>query len=322
MGLKFMPGSPTLPGKIWGWVKGLVIAPVMFSSLLCLNAIQMLSLVVKPFSRKKFRAINRWCAQTYWYWTSRGSEVIHGVRATITGDVLPARENAVVVANHQQMPDIICLMKLAREGECLGDMKWFVKDILKYVPGGGWGMLFLDCLFLKRDWNADRSKIEKTFRKFFVEKIPLWLLSFPEGTRITPSKLAASQAYAKKIGVTPLNHVLFPRTKGFTASVVGLTGHATAVYVVTIAYPDGIPTLWQWTKGDAKRFSMHVKRYEIGKMPKSESELSDWLIARFREMDARLDNFYRTGILDDAGVAPTISPKTEISSAKRGRIEV
>lgn len=52
--------------------------------------------------------------------------------------------------------------KAAAECE-LGDMKWMVKDIIKYVPGVGWGMLFLDCIFVKRDWTTDKESIRKTF---------------------------------------------------------------------------------------------------------------------------------------------------------------
>ena len=77
----------------------------------------------------------------------------------ISGDELPQTENAVVIANHQSMTDVQALFLLARKAGRLGDLKWFVKNSLKYVPGIGWGMVFLDCLFVKRDWTADRRRI-------------------------------------------------------------------------------------------------------------------------------------------------------------------
>ena len=86
---------------------------------------------------------------------------VHGIHAVVTGDAVPPRENAIVVANHQQMPDITFLMMWAREKDRLGDLKWVVKDVIKYVPGVGWGMAFIDCVFVKRDWTADRASIER-----------------------------------------------------------------------------------------------------------------------------------------------------------------
>ena len=61
------------------------------------------------------------------------------------------------------MADITFLMDFAYRKGRLGDMKWMVKDIIKYVPGVGWGMLFLDCIFVKRDWTTDKESIRKTF---------------------------------------------------------------------------------------------------------------------------------------------------------------
>ena len=114
------------------------------------------------------------------------SKHVFQVDFVFSGDDLPQGENTLVVANHQSMADILVLMPLARRQARLGDMKWFAKDIIKYFPGVGWGMLFLDCLFLKRDWMADRSRIDQTFSKIRDHGVPFWVISFSEGTRRTP----------------------------------------------------------------------------------------------------------------------------------------
>lgn len=213
----------------------------------------------------------------------------------ITGDDVPIRENAIVVANHQQMPDIIALFMLAWRKKRLGDMKWFVKDVLKYVPGIGWGMLFLDCLFVKRNWSEDEDKIHNTFSKFLSEDIPIWLTSFSEGTRITGAKLEKSQDYARRENLPVPEHVLIPRTKGFVASVHGLKGHIHAIYDVTIGYPDGIPSLWQYLKGMVGRVHMRVRRFAIEELPSDPSALSHWLLVRFQEKDRLLEYFVTHG---------------------------
>ncbi|MBI5491009.1 MAG: 1-acyl-sn-glycerol-3-phosphate acyltransferase [Deltaproteobacteria bacterium] len=273
----------------------LPVAGFLGTSLLAFNAAQLASVAVRPFSRRAFRSFGRWGADTWWGWTVRLAENLHGTHLVVTGDPIPPRESALVVANHQQMADISFLMMLARSKGRLGDMRWFVKDRLKWVPGVGWGLYLLGTFFVKRDWDADRAGIERTFASFRRDNVPLWLLLFAEGTRVTGAKLARSGEHALRRGLPPLRHVLFPRTRGFTGSVAGLRDQLDAVYDVTIGYPDGVPTLWQFMQGFADRAHFHVRRYPMAGLPAGEDELSRWLIDRFYEKDALLERFYAEG---------------------------
>ncbi|MBP9707883.1 MAG: acyltransferase [Oligoflexales bacterium] len=258
---------------------------VLFGSLLLVNAVQMASLIIRPFSASLFRRVNTFAANSWWGWCVSLSRMA-GIKVHVTGDRLPYGENAIVIANHQSAIDIVMLMFLAFDKGRLGDLKWFVKDVLKYVPGVGWGMLFLDCLFVKRSWMQDQKSIQTTFKKFVTEKIPFWLVTFPEGTRSTASKLSQSQSYAKEKGLTQFHHVLVPRKKGFTATVHGLHADAKAVYDVTIAYPqENTPTLWEYIQGKVKKIDVHVKRYAIQELPKDEIALGEWLMQRFERKD-------------------------------------
>jgi len=107
-------------------------------------------------------------------------------------------------------------------------------------------MQFLDCPFIDREWSSDREHIRSTFAKLVDNRVPMWLVSFVEGTRATRTKLEASREFARSRGLAETRHVQVPRTKGFTASVQGLRGHITAVYDLTIGYEEGVPTLWHW----------------------------------------------------------------------------
>jgi 1-acyl-sn-glycerol-3-phosphate acyltransferase len=287
--------SPGGLGGLWGRLRGLVAAAFLFSTLIAINVLQTLSLAILPFSRAAFRRFNRLCADQWWGLCVVCSRTFYGAHLVLSGDELPDRENAILVANHQQMPDIVALFFLARSKHRLGDLKWFVKEPLKYVPGVGWGMLFLDCLFVKRNWDSDQGLIRKVFRKFNEDHIPIWLVSFSEGTRFTPAKRARSWAYARENGLPSFEHLLLPRTKGFAASVIGLRQHVTAVYDITIAYEKGIPNLWQFTCGWVDRISMHVKRYPIADLPSDPEALSRWLRERFEEKDRLLGEFFATG---------------------------
>jgi 1-acyl-sn-glycerol-3-phosphate acyltransferase len=266
-----------------------------FSTLIVFNGAQIGSLLVRPFSRRTFRRLNRWCADTWWGWCVLAAERFNGTRLIVTGEELPTDENALVVSNHQQMPDITALMALARSRGRLGDLKFFVKYPLKWVPGMGWGLQFLNCPFLKRDWSADRNKIEATFNTLVNERIPMWLVSFAEGTRSTEDKIRASAEWAVGRGLDATQHVLIPRTKGFVASVQGLGSHLHAVYDVTIGYVGGVPTLWQYITGRVKEIHVHVRRFPAEELPRIEDELKQWLLDRFYEKDALLERYYATG---------------------------
>ncbi len=297
-----LPPLPNPPGRwtrLAGNARATVLAIVLFSTLIGFNVLQMLSAVLIPLSRHAFRRVNRWAANTWWGWTVRVARALYGAAPTVTGDHIPPRENAIVIANHQQMPDICFLMHLAIAKDRLGDMKWFVKHAFKHVPGMGWGMQFLDCPFVRRRWTEDRRSIEATFARLVRDQVPMWLMTFPEGTRITPGKLQRSQEFAVQRGLWQPQEVLLPRTKGYVATVQGLRSVVSAVYDVTIAYDTGIPSLWQYACGWAPHAHLHVQRYLLDDLPDSDAGRADWLMERFREKDLRLQQFMAGGRLDD-----------------------
>lgn len=270
---------------VWGHLIASVSAVVLFTSLLGTNVVQMSSFVFWPFSKKLFRSVNCACARFWWGLCVVFQEKLYRIKLVFTGDDVPERENAFVISNHQAMTDILILFSLAVRKGRLGNLKFFVKDVLKYVPGLGWGMLFLDCLFLKRNWEQDQARIQETFGKFERENIPLWLISYVEGTRIRKKKWEKSQAYAKEKGLPVLENLLLPRTKGFVAVVKNLRGHLDAVYDLTITYPQGVPRLWQVVQGFVAEFHLHVRRFEIATLPTTDKELSNWLMDRYVEKD-------------------------------------
>ncbi len=267
-----------------------------FAALIVVNLTQTASLVIKPFSSRAFRRVNSWCAGSWWGGCVVFSERVNGQEIVISGEELPAGENVLVLSNHQQMPDITTIMSMARRKGRLGDLKFFVKHAIKWVPGVGWGMQFLNCPFLKRNWSADREKIDATFATLVDERIPMWLVSFVEGTRATEAKIRASTEWAVEHGIEPTRNVLIPRTKGFVASVEGLGDHLTAVYDFTIGYVGGVPTLWQHITGQVKKIHVHVRRFPVDELPKIETELKQWLMDRFYEKDALLEGFNETGV--------------------------
>lgn len=276
-------------------LRAFLLLLVLGGALVLLNALQILSLIIWPFSRKVFRRANLVAAHLFWKLCVFFIENVLSIEMVFSGDKIPRGENVILFCNHQQMLDILALMPLADRNGQLANLKWFAKDPIKYVPGVGWGMLFLDCIFLKRDWTQDASRIRKTFAKLLKHGLPFWLISFSEGTRLTDEKLKRSQDFSLRNGFPVFNHVLVPRTRGFVASLTALRLRADAVYDVTIGYDQGVLSLWQVFKGEVRRIHLDVRRFPVSILPQGEREITDWLMQRFTEKDSLMKHFYAYG---------------------------
>jgi 1-acyl-sn-glycerol-3-phosphate acyltransferase len=289
-------------------IRGLTVGAFSFIYLIfVLNPIQCLSILVLPFSAPLCRRINRWCARSIWGLWVVLAERMNNIDVRLSGDALPRGENAIVICNHQSMTDVMALICVAWRCGRISDVKWFVKDIIKFVPGVGWGMWFLDCVFVKRDWMRDKASIERTFSKYIDNDIPLFLISFLEGTRKTPDKWAESQAFAHERGLYVPQHTMVPRTKGFAATVQGLRTHVDAVYDITIGYPDGDPpSPFSCYAARVDRLEMRLQRHPIDTLPEGADALADWAQARFREKDEHLAQFATTGRFPGERIMGTI----------------
>jgi len=295
---KKLENPKSVSRRLFASFMGGIGAAYLFIAIMLANSIQISSVVFLPFSKKTFRAINRMVAGTWWGSCVVLSKWMNGTKIEVTGDVIPKKEKVLAFTNHQDMPDIAFMLFLSRSHGSIGNLKFFVKDIIKYIPGIGWGMLFLDCVFLKRNWTADFNSINNTFAKLRENDIPFWFMIFAEGTRITPKKLSKTNEIAKNKGKKPLRHVLLPRTRGFSSALIGLGEQLEAVYDVTIGYPQGVPSIWQYVCGYIKTAHVHVRRYPASELLKDHGELANWLEDRFYEKDELLDNFYKNGKFD------------------------
>lgn len=218
-------------------------------------------------------------ASVGWLWVQYLFETQNGAVITISGDVLPEGESAVVVANHVAWSDFYIIQKLAIGSGMLGRCRWFAKKQLRAVPFLGWGLWALGMPLVSRNWLRDKKELEQVFSgiteyKWPTCKLPLrlqrcvrsgshtglsvleltltGLISYSEATRITPKKYLESQKFCQSTGRPQPQHLLYPRTKGFVTTVQHLrkAPHVKAVYDVTIAYQTGkqwqqAPSMWE-----------------------------------------------------------------------------
>jgi 1-acyl-sn-glycerol-3-phosphate acyltransferase len=259
--------------------------------------------VFSLFGRRAFQKAASQIAHTYWSFMVKNVEIYGRKEVAISGDPIPLRETAIIIANHRWGLDWLMIFSLAARKGMLGVCKFFAKDSVKWVPGIGWGIWLLDFPFLARNWTEDSRTIDRTFENFTVRKLPFWLVSHLEGTRISDSKVKKSQEFAKKKDLPVLKHVLLPRTKGFIATVQAFKRNkvAKAVYDITIMYEDGTrpPLGLDVALRNPSKVSLHVRRWKIDDLPNTDEELNSWVLERWKEKDALIETFLKTGEFPD-----------------------
>jgi 1-acyl-sn-glycerol-3-phosphate acyltransferase len=168
----------------------------------------------------------------------------------------------LVNCNHQSWVDIFVLQD-ALNGR-IPVLKFFLKAELIYVPVIGLAWWALDFPFMKRHSrqalrknpdlrNDDRDSARKACAKF--AKVPTSVMNFVEGTRFTAEK-HATQA-------SPYKYLLKPKAGAMAMALNAMGAQFHSLVDATIAYPDGIPTFWQYLCGQAPRVMLHVQQVEI-----------------------------------------------------------
>jgi len=166
----------------------------------------------------------------------------------ITGDPVDKEDTGIILCNHQVDVDWWYIWCFARKFNKHGNLKIALKKELVYIPIFGWGVYFLDFLFLTRKWEQDEMVLKKKVRDWCADGKPFWYLIFPEGTTVQTQDLEKSQLFAKKHNRPHLDLLLLPRTKGLKSSLETLGDRVDTIYDITLGYPGysgEIPTVEQ-----------------------------------------------------------------------------
>lgn len=205
-------------------------------------------------------------------------------------------ESAFIISNHKSMADFFLVQSVAIQKNMIGYCRYYAKDSVKWIPFFGWGMWLMNMIMLRRDWSTDRHRIYQSFKFYTKHKLPLWLISYSEGSRFSFELIKESQDYSNRTGKPVLNHVILPRTRGFIVSIKELRGYVTALYDFTLIYskkdPDVVPSLFDYLTANLSNFNLevHIRRFSIEDLPHTDSELSEFLHKRFQEKDKFLES--------------------------------
>lgn len=151
----------------------------------------------------------------------------------------------LVTCNHQSWVDVLILQRVLNHRIPL--LKFFLKQSLIYVPLMGFAWWALDFPFMHRHSKAflekhpeqrgrDLATTRRACERFST--VPTSVLNFLEGTRFTAAKHASQQP--------PYRHLLRPKAAGLALAVQTLGEKFSSLLSVTIVYPDGIPTFWDF----------------------------------------------------------------------------
>jgi 1-acyl-sn-glycerol-3-phosphate acyltransferase len=168
----------------------------------------------------------------------------------------------MVNANHQSWVDIFVLQHLLNRRIPL--LKFFLKQQLIWVPVMGLAWWALDFPFMRRHSDAYlRAHPEKRFEDLETSRracekfalVPTSVMNFPEGTRFTADKHAAQRS--------PYKHLLKPKAGAMALALSVLGDHFRSFVDVTIVYPDGPPTFWDFLCGRMPKVIVRVRLLEI-----------------------------------------------------------
>ena len=170
----------------------------------------------------------------------------------------------LVISNHQSWTDIILLQSYLYGH--LPPLKFFTKQQLIWVPGIGLAMYVLGFPYVKRVTKAqikanpdlrtaDRNNITQACEGF--KNHPTSILNFLEGTRRTESKQIAQSS--------EFRHLLKPKIGGIEYVIKDMGDYLDKLIDVTIVYPGGAPTFWEFVTGQCESVEIVVNHYDIPK---------------------------------------------------------
>ena len=218
------------------------------------------------------------------------------------GDGLTAKDWYLVISNHRSWVDILVLQRVFNQK--IPFLKFFLKKELIWVPFLGLAWWALDFPFMRRysksflakhpelkgkDLEATRLACEKFRFK------PVSIMNFVEGTRFSPHK--------NKVQNAPYEQLLNPKAGGiaFVLSTMGDKLHK--LLDVTIHYPQGTPSFWQFVCGKVHHVNVVIKVFSIEELLKNNIFAADyfdnpaqrekfqlWLSTLWQQKDQELKN--------------------------------
>ncbi|NKC01003.1 MAG: acyltransferase [Pseudomonadales bacterium] len=254
---------------------------------------------------EKLSALRKRMDLIIWWWSANNARLIRLFNLTEVTvnwhdkDAVSLDEWYLVISNHQSWTDIILLQ--CHLYPALPPLKFFTKEQLIWVPFIGLAMKALGFPYVKRATKeqikanpslrtADRDNTLLACERF--KSHPTSVLNFVEGTRRTEEKWRRQKSDFK--------YLLRPKVGGLDYVLEGLDDHLSSLVDVTIIYPKGVPTFWEFLQGKCPQVKMDIKPRSIPTAIRGEvaqnrrSELAQWIKSIWVEKDVQVSNAMKT----------------------------
>lgn len=139
-----------------------------------------------------------------------------------------------------------------------------------------------------RDLQETREACEK------YRDNPVTIINFLEGSRFTDEKHQQQQS--------PYQHLLIPKAGGVAFTLAAMNGQLHSLLDVTIYYPDGRPSYWEYASGKVKAVKVHVRQVPIAPEligdyvndAEFRAEFLQWLTLLWQQKDKRMQMLSQT----------------------------
>jgi len=239
-----------------------VVNTIFFVIPLLIAAFAKLIIPLKPWTRICDKILNG--IATSWISVNNFNQKLTGnARLEVKGlEGLRIDDWYLVVSNHQSWVDILILQNIFNRR--IPFLKFFLKQELIWVPVMGVAWWALDFPFMKRYSRAviekkphlkgkDLEITRKACEKF--KNIPVSVMNFVEGTRYSPAKHQSQKS--------PHKNLLRPRSGGVAFVLSAMGDHLSCILNVTIAYPEGVRTFWEFLCGKVGHVVVNIESLPV-----------------------------------------------------------
>jgi len=232
------------------------------------------------------------CASNWVWANSINQNIFSGTKIEVNEmPELSQEQWYMVISNHQSWVDILILQRLLH-GK-IPFLKFFLKQQLIYVPIIGLAWWALDFPFMKRYSREfikknphlkgrDIESTQQSCQKFKLK--PVSVMNFVEGTRFSQQKWQTQKQPSQ------LPNLLNAKAGGFAFALNAMSGTLDKLVDITIVYPDGVPSYWQFMSGQVKRVKINVELSVIDQSligdyesdPTFKAHIQQWLNKRWQ----------------------------------------
>jgi 1-acyl-sn-glycerol-3-phosphate acyltransferase len=241
------------------------------------------------------------CATNWITINNLNQRIFSRTKIKVSGlDGLSPKDWYLVISNHQSWVDILVLQRVFNRK--IPFLKFFLKQELIWVPFLGVAWWALDFPFMRRYSKSylaknphhkgkDMETTRKACEKF--QSKPVSVMNFVEGTRFTQDK--------KRRQGAPFEYLLRPKAGGIAFVLSAMGEQLNKLVNVTIHYPDGVPTYWEFISGKVRNIDIRITVSSVSDLfesgvfdhsyfdnPQQRAKFHSWLNELWVEKDTQL----------------------------------